>query len=292
MKARIFDIKYFAVHDGPGLRTTVFFKGCPLRCVGCHNPESLSRGIQLSYHSDKCVRCGRCVLACQEGVHSLDQLHTVLHDRCKHCGDCLKVCPADALTLYGKDVSVDEVMDEILEDADFYGENGGLTLSGGEALMQVDFCVELLKRAKAAGINTAVDTSGYVKRESLDRVIPYTDLFLYDIKAFDEDVHLSCTGVSNKIILENLQYLSSLDKAIEVRIPFVPEYNSDQIEKIAAFLAPLPSLRAVKVLPYHNLARSKYASLSLPDTLPEKLPNDAELEAARNVLRSYGLKAK
>ena len=141
-------------------------------------------------------------------------------------------------------------------------------------------------------IGMAVDTCGFVSREALDKVVPYTDLFLYDIKAFDESVHVKCTGASNRIILENVKYLDALGKAIEVRIPFVPEYNSDQIEKIARFLAPLTSIRAVKVLPYHNYARSKYASLNMPDTLPERIPSDTDIEAAKKILFAHGLKTK
>ena len=292
MIAHIFDIKHFAVHDGPGIRTTVFFKGCPLKCVWCHNPESISRQVQLSYLAYKCTGCRQCELACQHGAHAFEGEHLLLRDRCLCCGECARVCPADALVLYGRDISIDEAMDEIIEDVDFYGEQGGVTLSGGEALLQADFCAALLKRAREAGIHTAVDTCGFVPRDALDKVVPYTDLFLYDIKAYDEDVHIKCTGVSNSLILDNIRYLDSLDKDIEVRIPFVPEYNSEQIEKIAQFLAPLTSVKAVKVLPYHNYARSKYQSLNMPDTSPERLPSESDITTARDILSAYGLTVK
>ena len=290
MKARIFDIKHFAVHDGPGIRTTIFFKGCPLKCIWCHNPESISKKAQISYLDYKCVDCHRCELICEHGVHVFRDKHVLLRDQCVACGSCQKVCNAGALTLYGRDIGIDEAMDEILEDFDFYGENGGLTLSGGEALMQSDCCTALLKKAKAAEIQTAVDTCGFVKKEELDKVIPYTDLFLYDIKAFDEDVHIRCTGVSNQVVLENLEYLNALGKRIEIRIPYVPNYNDDQIEKIARFLAPMQSISAVKVLPYHRYAKSKYTSLDMQDTLPARVPSEEEIQEAKQILRNHGIK--
>ena len=289
---RIFDIKHFAVHDGPGIRTTVFLKGCPLKCVWCHNPESISPKTQLSFLANKCVGCGKCASVCDQGVHVFDQSHKIIRENCIYCGKCEKACPVGALTIYGREVTVDDVMAEVLEDEDFYGEIGGVTLSGGECLAQADFCAEILSKVKMHGIHTAVDTCGFVKKEAIDKVAPFTDLFLYDMKAFDEDVHVKCTGVSNKIILENIKYIDSLGKDIEVRIPYVPGYNSDQIEKIAQFLAPLSSIKAVKVLPYHNYAKSKYASLDMTDTSPENLPRDSEIEDAKNILKNYGLNTK
>ena len=291
MTARIFDIKHFAVHDGPGIRTTVFFKGCPLRCAWCHNPESISRKLELSYFAYKCVNCTRCSEVCEAGVHVFSNgHHSLQRDKCLNCGNCVSACSRGALTLYGRDVTVDKVFSELIEDRDFYGETGGVTLSGGECLMQSDFCREILEKLKAEGIHTAIDTSGFAPKASLDNVIPYTDLFLYDIKAFSEKRHIECTGESNKIILENLLYLDSLGKQIEVRIPFVPDFNSGEIEKMAEFLAPLKSLSGVRVLPYHNFAKSKYASLSMIDTSPENLPTDAEIKKAEDILSSCGLK--
>ena len=290
--ARIFDIKHFAVHDGPGIRTTLFLKGCPLKCVWCHNPESISPKFQLGFLKDKCVNCHACENVCDAGVHSFKKgYHTLNKELCVYCGKCEKACHAGALTLYGREVEVSDVLPELLEDRDFYGENGGVTLSGGEALIQGDFCAELLCELKKLGIHTAVDTCGFVKKETLDKVIPFTDLFLYDIKAIDEDVHKRCTGVSNKIILENLKYLDSLGKKIEVRIPFVPEYNDGEIEKIGQFLSNRKNVIGVRILPYHNYARSKYHSLDMPDTSPEILPESSEIEKAKRIISSFGLKA-
>ena len=177
-------------------------------------------------------------------------------------------------------------MKEILKDKTLYETSGGgVTLSGGECLMQADFCAELLKELKALGIHTAVDTCGFVSRNALDKVIPYTDVFLYDIKAYDEDVHIKCTGVSNKQILENLCYLDSLGKNIEIRIPYVPDYNDGQTEKIARFLAPLKSITKIRVLPYHNYAGSKYEALNMTNTLPERLPTGEEIKEAVQAIK-------
>ena len=287
MKAFISDIKRFAVHDGDGIRTTVFLKGCPLKCVWCHNPESIDFKPQLAYYENKCIGCGDCVSVCPSGAHKItEEGHVFERALCIGCGKCEKVCLGEALKFYGKEMTVEQLLELVLEDKDFYETSGGgVTVSGGECLCHADFCAELLKAVKQEGINTAVDTCGFVSKEALQKVIPFTDTFLYDIKAIDEDVHVKCTGQANRIILENIQYLNSLGKAIEVRIPYVPEYNSDQIRKIAEFLAPLQHVKAVKVLPYHNYAGSKYDSLGMVNTLPTVLPTDEEVKAAEEKIK-------
>jgi pyruvate formate lyase activating enzyme len=177
---------------------------------------------------------------------------------------------------------VEELLPSLLEDKAFYDNSGGgVTLSGGECLMQADFCAELLRALKEKGIHTAVDTCGFVSRESLDKVIPYTDIFLYDLKAFDEDCHIRCTGQSNRVILENIRYLDSLGERCEIRIPFVPGFNDDQMEKLAAFVRELHNVTKVKVLAYHNYAGSKYGALGMENTLPGRLPTTQEVEAAQ-----------
>lgn len=293
MKARVIEIKRFAVHDGDGIRTTVFLKGCPLKCVWCHNPESIDFQPQLAFYSNKCISCGMCAPSCPVGAHTLTEgQHSFERERCIACGKCEDACLNGALKIQGREMMVDEIVPILLKDKDFYDtSNGGVTLSGGECLMHADFCVELLRKLKKYGIHTAVDTCGFVSKEMLDKVIPYTDVFLYDIKAFDEDVHIACTGQSNRVILENLRYLDDCGAKTEIRIPFVPEKNADQIEKISQFLSKLKNVTMVRVLPYHNYAGSKYASLGMCNTLPKVLPSEEQLEMAREQMRAYGLVA-
>ena len=290
--ATISDIKRFSVHDGDGIRTTVFLKGCPLNCIWCHNPESISPKPQLAYYKDKCLSCGECAGICS--AHSLSGgLHLYNREKCVACGRCEKICLGNALKFYGRKADVDSLIALLLKDKDFYDNSkGGVTVSGGEPLMQADFCAELFEKLKDSGIHTAVDTCGCVPREALDKVIPYTDIFLFDVKAISEEVHIHCTGLSNRIILENLRYIDRLGKQTEIRIPYVPDYNSDEIEKIGMFLSKLNNITRVKVLPYHNLAGSKYQSLGIKNRLPEKLPTEAEITSAVNILLSYGLNAQ
>ncbi len=293
MKGYIFDVKHFAVHDGPGIRTTVFLKGCPLKCIWCHNPESIQSKSQLGFVEHSCVNCGKCVSVCPNGAHYFDEnnIHRFDREKCVLCGECAKVCYSKALSFYGRYAEIDELIDDVLLDVDFYEESGGgVTLSGGECLIQADFCEEFLKKAKEKNLHTAVDTCGFVSKNTIDRVAPFTDLFLYDIKAFDEDVHSKCTGQSNKAILENLEYIDSLGKKAEIRIPFVPGYNDNQIEKIGKFLSTLKNISGVRILPYHNYAVTKYNSLGMKNTLPETIPTDDETAKAENIIASFGIK--
>ena len=285
-KATVFDIKRFAVHDGDGIRTTVFFAGCPLRCVWCHNPEGLAPRAKLAFYADKCTGCRACESACQKGTHVFDgESHTFLRENCVACGKCAATCPADALRLYGRRVTTGELLVKLLEDTDFYEESGGgVTLSGGECLLQADFCAELLWKLKAQGVNTAVDTCGAVPWTAFEKVIPYTDTFLYDVKAANDTTHRACTGASNTLILENLRKLDARGCRIEVRVPYVPGFNDGEIPGIAEILAPLSRVVRVRVLAYHNYAGSKYRALGLADTLPPDLPSQADVDAAQTLI--------
>ena len=281
-KGMIFDIKRFAVHDGDGIRTTVFFKGCSLKCVWCHNPEGISFRPELAFYENRCSGCGRCAKVCD--CHTwADGQHTFQASACTACGQCEEACFNDCLKLYGREYTVDELVPILLQDELFYDNGGGITLSGGECLCQPEFCRELLKACKEKGLNTAVDTCGNVPFESIAEVLPYTDTFLYDIKAMDEEVHKKRTGASNKRILENLDRLEEAGASVEIRIPYVPGYNDSELPKIAVYVNGLKCVKKVRVLPYHNYAAGKYAALGMVNTLPETLPTTEEIEAAEKL---------
>lgn len=269
------------IHDGDGLRTTVFFKGCPLKCVWCHNPESISYEKQLAVFKSKCIECGSCVKICENGA-------IPSNEKCTHCFKCAENCPADAIVPYGKEYDAETLVNELLIDAPFFKNGrGGVTLSGGECLSQPEFAIRVAKLLKEEGISVYIDTCGFVKKETLQKIIPFTDKFLFDIKAIDEQRHISATGKSNAIILENLKFLDSMGCDIEIRIPFVPEYNAQETDKIASFISTLKHVSAVKVLKYHNFAASRYEALGMENTLPTQVPDDAETEKAKAIIKTY-----
>lgn len=295
MVGKVVNIIKFSVHDGPGIRTTVFLKGCPLSCIWCHNPECQSFENEIGFFAEKCILCGRCAAVCDSRAHRIaGSVHEFYREKCTFCGKCVAACPRDALAIYGKDMTVEEVIDIVLKDRDFYGTEGGMTISGGEPLSQSDFCRALLESAKAAGIHTALDTCGVGRRSALEKLIPYVDLFLYDIKLMDAQKHEQYTGLSNQLVLENLKYITSRGKKAEIRIPLIPGINNDEnIAKTGAFLSGLDNITLVRVLPYHSFARSKYRALGKEDTMPKvDRPSDEELRRVVNILNGYGLTAK
>ena len=289
--ARYIDVKRFAVHDGPGIRTTLFLKGCSLRCIWCHNPESRFTQPELAIHYPKCRLCGECARVCSchriaNGVHEFNRAD------CKACGRCEEACLSGALELFGKSITMDEAADKLLEDRIFYADGGGITLSGGEPLLQGEFCAELLARLKAEGIHCAVDTCGNVPWSAFEAVLPYTDIFLYDFKCADSEKHRQLTGSGNGLILDNLKRLNETGREIEIRMIMVPEHNMAESDLRAAgkFLAPLKSITAVRLLAYHSLARSKFQAVGHPDTMPNVVSPDAEeLEKCADILRSYSI---
>jgi pyruvate formate lyase activating enzyme len=267
MKGRVADIQRFSVHDGPGIRTTVFLKGCGLRCAWCHNPETLRPGPELQVLPDRCIGCGRCLDACPSGARSKEggeMCHR--RDLCKACGRCAAVCAPGALVMVGREMETAEVLAEVLEDAPFYrNSGGGMTLSGGEPLFQPEFSVDLLKGAKAAGVHTAVETGLAATWDRVEALLPHADLFMVDLKLMDPAGHRRWTGASNEGILENARRLSGEARALLVRTPVVPGVNDDpaSIAAIAEFVKDLPSRVAYELLPYHPLGAGKYRSLGI-----------------------------
>ncbi len=253
----ITDIERFSLNDGPGIRTTVFFKGCPLNCVWCHNPESKSPRPHLSYNAEACVGCGKCAEVCPNGVHSFAEgVHAVAFSGCGACGKCVGVCPAKALKTYGCEASAEDVMRVVLRDRAYYETSGGgLTVSGGEPTFQFAFLKELLTLAKREGVHTAVETCGFAPTERFAELLPLCDLFLYDHKAPTE-LHEKLTGVTEELIVKNLAFLLDGGANVILRCPVIDGVNGTA-EQRNAFAARFPKLLAVEELPYHDLGRTK-----------------------------------
>ncbi|MCI9449189.1 MAG: glycyl-radical enzyme activating protein [Clostridiales bacterium] len=291
-KGFVFDVQSFSVHDGPGIRTTVFMGGCSLKCLWCHNPEGMSAVPKLRYDSSLCIMCGECQNICD--CHSISEAyHAVNRTVCSNCGKCTNVCPTDALSICGALMTEDEILTKLIRDMPFYGKNGGVTFSGGEPLLQADFICECMKKCKKLEITTAVDTCGNVPREDIDRVLPYTDFFLYDIKAVTEEIHIKGTGTSNKSILENCRYLSDIGIKLHVRIPLIGSFNADEseIRNISAFLSSLKTPpESVTMIPYHSLGREKYGmfGMNLPKNDGFHVSCD-DIEHLKNIMRECGM---
>ena len=291
----VFRIARYAVHDGPGIRTTVFLKGCPLRCWWCHSPESQALREELVLKTDRCTRCGTCLPFCPE--HAIqpagDGGFVTDRDACARCGTCVRVCPSGAREMAGRLYTASELMSEIVKDILFFDESGGgVTFSGGEPLMQPAFLEAVLERCRDLRIHTAVDTCGLADQDALARISALTNLFLFDLKVADDERHREVTGVANERILANLRLLASAGAAVRIRVPLVPGVNDDQanIEAIGRLVASL-GLARVDVLPYHRAGIAKYDRLNkeylLPDTQP---PSEAALAATVSTLEGFGLR--
>ena len=293
----IFDIRRFSIHDGPGIRTTVFMKGCPLRCLWCHNPESQSPYPELILQPRRCTSCGDCIEACPSGAIYLEG-EQILTDRekCTLCQTCAQVCFAEARQFTGREMSMAEVMLEILRDSAFYEQSGGgVTFSGGEPLFQEEFLRTLLQASKTQDIHTALDTCGFAPFEVFESLRGLVDLFLFDLKHMDDFTHRELTGVSNQQILENLLALSRLGHMIHLRIPLIPGHNDDDahLQQMACFAASLPSLERVDLLPYHASGVEKYTRLNKTPLAPALQPfSETRLNEIRAIFQALGLETK
>ena len=262
----VFNIQRFSTYDGPGIRTCVFLKGCPLRCAWCHNPESHSARVQMFYRADLCVGCGACMAACPSGCHRMDAgRHMFDRSLCQSCGKCAGACPANSMEICGETLFAEAVMVDVLHDRPFYeASGGGMTLSGGEPLMQFDFALALLRLAKENDIRTAIETCGYTHRD-ITELVPCTDQWLFDVKLTDDEKHRRYTGVSNRIILDNLRKLDDAGAKIVLRCPIIPDVNFDDghFEGLANLARSLKNASAIHLEPYHPLGVSKARQLGM-----------------------------
>lgn len=287
----VFDIQRFSLHDGPGIRTIVFLKGCPLACRWCSNPESQKLKPVVMFKKEDCLHCGRCIDACRISAISPDNIGRIDRERCTGCGECVNVCPAGALVLKGKQVSVQQVVRELKKDATTYRRSGGgITLSGGEPLVQYQFASELLKACKAQGWHTAIETTGVGSAEAVDTVIPYVDAVLLDIKHMDEQQHKTYTGITNEAVLKNAPRISRISPTV-VRVPVIPGFNcsAGDIRAIAEFSQTLTGVRTIHLLPYHSFGENKYGLMGMEYSLKNvKQLKPEDLEEYQAMVEAHG----
>ena len=292
----VFDVQRFSIDDGPGIRTLIFMKGCPLNCLWCCNPESQSPKQEIMVTSSKCIGCGRCVKVCPTGAAAEKDLLTA-RKMCIVCGKCVDACPSTSRQMVGHFMSVDKLMEEIEKDIPYYRlSGGGITVSGGEPLMQWDFTVELLKRCQMEGIHSSLETSGYTNWRIFERMLKYVDLVLYDIKHIDSNQHKKLTGVENRLILQNAKKATEIGKKMIIRVPIVPGYNDSEenLRAIAEFTRSLKRVEEIHLLPYHRLGESKYERLGRCYEIKDivKTLDRNVLFQVRGLFESYNLKVQ
>jgi pyruvate formate lyase activating enzyme len=289
----IFDIKRYAIHDGPGIRTAIFLKGCPMKCWWCHNPEGQRREAQLMFRSNRCIASKACLAACPLEAIRWQGKSVTLWEACDDCGKCAEICFAGAREIIGREVNVDQLMAEIERDIPFYDQSGGgVTFTGGEPLQQWEFLAEALDASKEKQIHTTVDTCGYSSWENFRSILPVVDLFLYDVKLMNPEKHIKYTSVPNKLILDNLRKLSCEGANIIVRVPLIPGINNDEenLETCGAFLKSLPKLMGVEFMPYHAIGVAKYQALGMTYKLEKIMEQpDEQIVEAENLFTGYDL---
>lgn len=287
----VFDIQKFCVNDGPGIRSVIFLKGCPLKCLWCHNPESNKRARQLSFDWTKCINCGKCIKVCGNGVHRIEnQQHKVLFDRCKACEKCVRNCPAEALSIYGKETTAEEIVNEVLKDRDFYETSGGgVTISGGEPTYQPEFSLELAQKLKKEQIHVCMETSGCGTADDYQKIAPWIDCFLYDYKATGDESYKKLTGISEKVVLNHLNLLLTLNKQVILRCPVIPQYNlTDEHLRGIARISKL-GVSSVEIIPYHDMGAGKAKKIGSEMFLPNvKTPKQNEVNSWIEKIISYG----
>lgn len=290
MEALVFDIEKFAVHDGPGIRTVVFIKGCPLRCVWCHNPESQSFKTELFFTPEKCIGCGWCVSACQQKCHLIqDGRHLFDREKCVACGRCASKCYAEALEVVGKRMSVEEVMKSVLADKLFYdNSNGGVTLSGGEPMANIEFTYELLKASKTAGLHTCIETCGFAPPDNVHALLPLVDLWLWDVKATPE-MHKRLTGVEFQLILDNLRMIDEEGAKMWLRCPLVHGVNdsNEHLLQIAKLASSLHGCERIDIEPYHPLGEGKAQRLGRSDIFHAEFTSKEIVKEYESILKAH-----
>lgn len=290
----IFDIQRFSVNDGPGIRTIVFIKGCPLKCKWCSNPESQKKEVQIMFNSSNCTKCGKCADICPNGAISFNKKERIDREKCTSCGLCAENCYSNAILKTGKKIKVEDLLEEIRKDSiHFRRSNGGVTLSGGELLSQPEFTAEILKGCRAKGWHTTLETTAYASKEIIEKIIPLADLVLMDIKHTDNDIHSKNIGAGNELILNNAKLINKISRELIIRVPVIPSFNCDKesITNIASFIKNLDSVKRVDLLAYHNLGESKYQNLGMDYEMKEIInsPSENTMEDFKKIVENFGL---